>query len=275
MAASTSTAPVIPRKPNALGWARLPKWLRRAILAAALVLVWHLYAVQKGPLLIATPWQTAQAFWEGWSNGNLRTSTLTTLRLLGEGVGIGAAVAAVLVVFATLTKVGDDLLALLTAILNPLPGVAVLPLAMLLFGLNENAIRFVIANATIWPIAIAVAAGFKTANQTLVSVGRNIGLSRLRVITDVLAPAALPSTITGLKTAWAFGWRTIIASELFFGVAGNKGGLGNFINDARNNLFTDRLMAGLLTIALLGVAFETLFGVIERRTVIRWGMKSQ
>ncbi len=275
MAASTSTAPVIPRKPNALGWARLPKWLRRAILAAALVLVWHLYAIHKGPLLIATPWQTAQAFWEGWRTGNLRTSTLTTLRLLGEGVGIGAAVAAVLVVFATLTKVGDDLLALLTAILNPLPGVAVLPLAMLLFGLNENAIRFVIANATIWPIAIAVAAGFKTANQTLVSVGRNIGLSRLRVITDVLAPAALPSTITGLKTAWAFGWRTIIASELFFGVAGNKGGLGNFINDARNNLFTDRLMAGLLTIALLGVAFETLFGVIERRTVIRWGMKSQ
>jgi NitT/TauT family transport system permease protein len=275
MAASTSTAPAIPRKPNALGWARLPMGLRRTILGAILILVWHLYAVHKGPLLIATPWQTLQAFWEGWRDGNLRSATVTTLRLLGEGVAIGAAVAAVLVVFATLTKVGEDLLALLTAVLNPLPGVAVLPLAMLLFGLNENAILFVIANATIWPIAIAVSTGFKTANQTLVAVGRNIGLSRVRVITDVLAPAALPSTITGLKTAWAFGWRTIIASELFFGVAGNKGGLGNFINDARNNLFTDRLMAGLLTIAMLGVLFETLFGVIERRTVVRWGMKSQ
>lgn len=274
MAASTSAAPAIPRKPTAIGWARLPAWLRRGILGVALVGAWHLYAVHKGPLLVATPWQTAQAFWNGLHDGTLRSATLTTLRLLGQGVGIGALVAAVLVVLATLTKVGEDLLILLTAILNPLPGVAVLPLAMLLFGLNENAIRFVIANATIWPIAIAVSTGFKTTNATIVAVGRNIGLSRIRVITDVLAPAALPYAISGLKTAWAFGWRTIIASELFFGVAGSKGGLGNFINDARNNLFTDRLTAGLLMIAILGVAFETLFGVIERRTVVRWGMKT-
>lgn len=274
MAASSSAAPAIPRKPVAIGWARLPVAVRRGILGVLLVLAWHFYAVHKGPLLIATPWQTAQAFWHGLHDGTLRSATLTTLRLLGEGVGIGALVAAVLVVLATLTKVGEDLLILLTAILNPLPGVAVLPLAMLLFGLNENAIRFVIANATIWPIAIAVSTGFKTTNSTIVAVGRNIGLSRIRVISDVLAPAALPYAISGLKTAWAFGWRTIIASELFFGVAGNKGGLGNFINDARNNLFTDRLMAGLLMIAILGVLFETLFGVIERRTVVRWGMKT-
>jgi NitT/TauT family transport system permease protein len=274
LAASTSTAAAIPQKPHAIGWERLPRSLRLTLIGVALVGVWHIYAVHKGPLLIATPWQTAQAFWDGLHDGTLRTSTVTTLRLLGEGVGIGAAVAAVLTVFATLTRVGEDLLILLTAVLNPLPGVAVLPLAMLLFGLNENAIRFVIANATIWPLAIAVSTGFKTTNATIVAVGRNIGLSRIRVITDVLAPAALPYAISGLKTAWAFGWRTIIASELFFGVAGNKGGLGNYINDARNNLFTDRLMAGLLMIAILGVVFETLFRVVERRTVVRWGMKT-
>ncbi len=275
MAASTDVSAAVPiHRPRALGWARLPVALRRAIIAAVLVAVWHLYAVHRGPLLLATPWQTAQAFWDGWSDGTLRTATFTTLRLLGEGVGLGAAIAAVLTVFATLTKVGEDMLTLLTSVLNPLPGVAVLPLALLLFGLNETAIRFVIANATIWPIAIAVTTGFKTTNATIVAVGRNIGLSRLRVITDVLAPAALPYAITGLKTAWAFGWRTIIASELFFGVAGSKGGVGNYINDARNNFFTDKLLAGLLTIAILGVLFEALFAALERRTVVRWGMKS-
>lgn len=273
MAASTSAA-AVPRKPRAIGWARLPVWVRRGVIGAFLVGAWHLYAVHKGPLLIATPWQTAQAFWDGLRDGSMRTATLTTLRLLGQGVGLGLVAAGFLVVFATLTKVGEDLLSLLTAVLNPLPGVAVLPLAMLLFGLNENAIRFVIANATAWPIGIALTTGFKTTSPTIVAVGRNIGLSRVRVITDVLAPAALPHAISGVKTAWAFGWRTIIASELFFGVAGNKGGLGNFINDARNNLFTDRLMAGLLMIAVLGVAFETMFGLIERRTIVRWGMKT-
>jgi NitT/TauT family transport system permease protein len=274
LAASTSTATAIPVRPRALGWARLPAWLRRSIIGAVLVVIWHLYAVHKGPLLIATPWQTAQSFWEGWSDGSLARPTWTTFRLLLEGVGIGAFVALVLTAFATLSQVGEDLLTLLWSILNPLPGVAVLPLAMLLFGLNESAVRFVIANATIWPIAIALSTGFKTTNPTLVAVGRNIGLSRLRVISDVLAPAALPHAISGLKTAWAFGWRTLIAAELVFGVAGSEGGLGNVINNARLYLLTDDMFAALLTIAILGVLFEALFGLLERRTIVRWGMKT-
>ena len=211
---------------------------------------------------------------DGWRSGSLAAPPWTTLRLLGEGIGIGAVIAALLTAFATLSKNGEDTLILLTSVMNPLPGVAVLPLAMLLFGLNEKAILFVIANATIWPIAIAVSVGFKTTNQTLVAVGRNVGLSRVRVITDVLAPAALPSAIGGLKTAWAFGWRTIIAAELVFGVAGESGGLGNYINDARQYFITPRIFAGLLTIAILGVVFEMLFGLLERRTVVRWGMKT-
>jgi sulfonate transport system permease protein len=271
---STSTVTVAVARPRSSGWERLPVWMRRTIIAAFLVLAWHLYAVHRGPLLVATPWQTAQAFWEGWTEGNLASQTWTTLRLLIEGVGIGAFFAVVLTAFATLSKVGEDLLILLTSVLNPLPGVAVLPLAMLLFGLNETALRFVIVNATIWPIAIALSTGFKTTNPTIVAVGRNIGLSRVRVITDVLAPAALPYAISGLKTAWAFGWRTIIAAELVFGVAGSEGGLGNFINNARLYLLTDQMFAGLVTIALLGVLFEMLFGMLERRTVVRWGMKT-
>jgi NitT/TauT family transport system permease protein len=271
---TTSASTVAVARPRTIGWARLPVWLRRAIIAAALVVAWHFYAVDRGPLLVATPWQNAQAFWDGWRDGALASQTWTTLRLLLEGVGLGAGVAAILTAFATLSKVGEDLLILLTSVLNPLPGVAVLPLAMLLFGLNETALRFVIANATIWPIAIAVSTGFKTTNPTIVAVGRNIGLSRVRVITDVLAPAALPYAISGLKTAWAFGWRTIIAAELVFGVAGSEGGLGNYINNARLYFLTDQMFAGLVTIAILGVVFESLFGALERRTVVRWGMKT-
>jgi sulfonate transport system permease protein len=269
-----STSAVVVERPRTSGWERLPVWLRRTIIGAVLIVAWHLYAVHKGPLLVATPWQALQAFWNGWTEGNLASQTWTTLRLLFEGVGIGVFFALLFTAFATLSKVGEDVLALLTSVLNPLPGVAILPLAMLLFGLNETALRFVIANATIWPIAIALSTGFKTTNPTIVSVGRNIGLSRVRVITDVLAPAALPYGISGLKTAWAFGWRTIIAAELVFGVAGSEGGLGNFINNARLYFLTDQLFAGLLTIALLGVVFEALFDALERRTVVRWGMKT-
>ena len=241
-----------------------------------LIGLWQAYVSfgDVNPLLFASPAETARALWYGWTDGSLADTTWTTLRILLEGVGIGIAVAAVFVVFATLTLVGNDLLVLLTSILNPLPGVAVLPLAMLWFGLNENAILFAIANATVWPIAISVTTGFRTTSPTLVAVGRTIGLSRLRLIADVLLPAALPHAISGIKTAWAFGWRTVIAAELVFGVAGSSGGLGTYINNAKLYLVVPRVFAGLVTIAALGVAFEALFGVLQRRTVVRWGMQS-
>lgn len=246
------------------------------MLLGLLVLAWYAYIWVAHPksLLFASPWETARAFWDGWSDGSLAGPTGRTVELLLEGTGIGLGIGLVLTALATLSRFGDDLLTFLTSIFNPLPGVAVLPLAMLWFGLNERAILFVIANATVWPIAINVSNGFRTTNQTLVAVGRNIGLSRLRLITDVLAPSALPHAIAGVKTAWAFGWRTVIAAELVFGVAGSKGGLGAYINNARLYLLVAPVFAGLVTIAILGVLFESLFGALERRTVVRWGMKT-
>ena len=257
-------------------WGALPRPVRQVLLLVLLVAVWQAYVSVShvSHLLFASPWQTATALWDDWRDGSLAGPTWTTLRILLEGVGIGIVVAVVLTVFATLSRVGADVLELLTSVFNPLPGVAVLPLAMLWFGINENAILFAIANATVWPVAINLSAGFKTVSPTLVAVGRNIGLSKLRVVTDVLAPAALPHAVSGLKTAWAFGWRTVIAAELVFGVAGSKGGLGNYINNARLFLLTPRVFAGLVTIAVLGVAFESLFGALETHTTVRWGMKA-
>ena len=274
--AAVSTSPATARRPAAWGWTTLPAWLRKAILLVALVGVWQSYVSlgHVSPFLWATPWQTGRTFVTGWSDGSLAGPTWATLQLLLESVGIGAGIAVAFTVVAALSRPGADLLELLTSIFNPLPGMAILPLAMLWFGINTSAIVFTIALSTIWPIAINLSMGFRTVSPTIVAVGRNIGLSRFRVVTDVLAPAALPHAVTGLKSAWAFGWRTAIASELVFGVAGSKGGLGNYINNARNFLLTPRVFAGLVTIAILGVLFEALFGAAERRTVVRWGMKS-
>ena len=259
-----------------LRWGRLPSPLRYLLLLAALIGLWQAYWIisDVNPLLFSGPRDVADAFWTGWKDGRLARVTWTTLRILAIGIGIGAVVAITLTAFAALSQIGADLLRMLVAILNPLPGIAMLPLAQLWFGLNTHALLFVIANASAWPIAIALDTGFKTVNPTIVSVGRNIGLSSRRLITDVLAPAALPHAISGLKTAWAFGWRTIIAAELVFGVAGAKGGLGTYINDAKLFLQIPQIFAGLVTIAILGMAFELLFGVLERRTIVRWGMKT-
>ena len=275
MARGSVALPARPRGAR-LRWRRLPAWLRYLLVLAALIGIWEAYweISDVNPLLFAGPRDVADAFWTGWTDGRLARTTWTTLRILAIGIGIGALVALTLNTFAALSQIGEDLLRMLVSILNPLPGVAILPLAMLWFGLTERALIFVIANAAAWPIAINLSTGFKTVNPTIVAVGRNIGLSSRRLITDVLIPAALPYAISGLKTAWAFGWRTIIAAELVFGVAGADGGLGTYINNAKLFLQIPQVFAGLVTIAILGVAFETLFGLLERRTIVRWGMKT-
>jgi NitT/TauT family transport system permease protein len=276
-AAATAAARDI-RAPKIRGsrWARMPVVARRAILLVALVAVWQIYVSVSdvSPLVFASPADVASALWDGWTSGELAKATLTTLKILAIGMGIGIVIAGILTTLATWTRIGEDVLVLLTSMLNPLPSIAILPLAILWFGLSSSALIFVIANAVTWPIAINVSMGFRTVNPTILAVGRNIGLRGWKLVRDVLLPAALPHTIAGLKTGWAFGWRTIIAAELVFGVAGGNGGLGNFINKSRYFLQIPDVFAGLVSIAVIGIALDYLFTLVERRTVIRWGMKS-
>ena len=265
-----------PPKVRTSPWGRIPTVLRRSIVLVGFLVIWQLYVTfsDVSPLVFSSPADVAEALWEGWSSGKLAKATLLTLKILGIGMLIGMGVAAVLTTLATWTRIGDDVLVLLTSMLNPLPSIAILPLAILWFGLSETALILVIANAVTWPIAINVSTGFRTVNPTILAVGRNIGLRGWKLVRDVLLPAALPHIISGLKTGWAFGWRTIIAAELVFGVAGGGGGLGNYINDARYFLRIPEVFAGLVTIALIGIALDWLFTLLERRTVVRWGMKT-
>ena len=82
-------------------------------------------------------------------------------------------------------------------------------------------------------------------------------------------PAALPHTMTEIKTGLGYGWRTVIAAGLVFGIPGSKGGLGNLLNDARTVRRTDDVFAGIVTVAAIGVLLEAGFNLIERRTAPR------
>lgn len=269
-----STRPL--KRKQRFTWGSMPTIVRRGLLLVVVVGTWQAYVTigDVNPLLVASPVDVAEALWNGIIGGELLTFTLTTLRILGLGMLIGISVAAIFTTLATWSKVGADLLALFTAMINPLPGVAILPLAILWFGLKPSALIFVIANAVIWPMAINVTMGFHTVNPTIMMVARNLGLRGFKLVREVLMPAALPYTITGIRTGWAFGWRTIIAAELVFGVAGSNAGLGAFINDARYFLRIPDVFAGLVLIAVIGILFEYLFNQIEARTVVRWGMKA-
>jgi NitT/TauT family transport system permease protein len=176
---------------------------------------------------------------------------------------------------ASATRLGADLLETLTAMFNPLPSVALLPLALIWFGLGEGSIIFVLVHAVLWAVALNTHAGFRAVSPTLRMVGQNYGLSRIGFIRRILIPGAFPSILSGLKIGWAFAWRTLIAAELVFGVSSGRGGLGWFIFEHKNQLLIPQVFAGLLTVILFGLFVENvIFTAIESRTVRRWGMQT-
>lgn len=225
------------------------------------------------PLLLPPPSAIVVRFWETVAGGEMVGYTWRTLQWLLVAMAIGLGLALLVSALAITTRVGRIFLSTATSVLNPLPGIAVLPLAILWFGINEKALLFTVVNSIIWAMALNTQVGFETVPVTLRLVGQNLGLGAARLVTDVLLPAALPNLLTGVRISWAYGWRTIIAAELVFGsTAGSSGGLGWMIYMARYNLDTSGVFAGLLSLVVIGLVVENLFQRLEVVTVRRWGM---
>jgi NitT/TauT family transport system permease protein len=251
-------------------------FVRKTALLAVLAFIWQIYAtLLNNPLLVPTFGATVQAFWEAITTGGLLGKAWYSIRLLLMGYAAGLALAAVLTVLAITSRVGTDLLETLTSMFNPLPAIALLPLALIWFGLGKGSLVFVMIHSVLWPVALNTHSGFMSVSDTLRMVGRNCGLTGLSYVAKILIPAAFPSILTGLKIGWAFAWRTLIAAELVFGVSSGSGGLGWFIYENKNLLEIANVFAGLFSVILLGLFVENIiFRTIELRTVRRWGMQS-
>jgi len=250
-------------------------FVRKLALLAVLALAWELYARSiDNSLIFPTFSATARALYEGFVEGGLLLRAWTSIRVLLMGYAAGLALAAVLTVLAITTRVGTDLLETLTAMFNPLPAIALLPLALIWFGLGEASLIFVLIHSVLWAVALNTHSGFMSVSMTLRMVGRNYGLTGLRYVAGILIPAAFPSILTGLKIGWAFAWRTLIAAELVFGVSSGSGGLGWFIYENKNLLEIQNVFAGLFTVILIGLLVENvIFRTVEIRTIRKWGMQ--
>jgi len=249
--------------------------VRRILIVLALAAIWQAYgAWLSNPLIFPSFGAVLDALWESILTRNLLWRAWSSIVVLAKGYVIGVALALAITALAVSTRVGSDLLSTLTAMFNPLPAIALLPIALLWFGLGETSLVFVLVHSVLWPLALNTHAGFTAVSDTLRMAGRNYGLTGLRYVAGVLIPAAFPSILAGLKIAWAFAWRTLIAAELVFGVSSRSGGLGWFIFENRNELNIPEVFAGLVMVILIGLAMEgVVFRAIEARTVRLWGMQ--
>lgn len=262
--------------------------VRKFSVLVLLVVAWELYTRlgEVHELMFPTFSATGAALISALINEGLLVNVWNSLSLLLTGYVIGIGIAAVLVILGVWTRFGSDLLTTLTAMLNPLPAIALLPLAMIWFGLGPQAIVFTLLHSIIWPVALNTHAGFQGVTETMRMVGRNYGLRGLPYIYKILIPASFPSILTGLRIGWAYAWRTLIAAELVFGgqvmdtsgqlgaEGSNAGGLGWIIFQNQMENQTRYVFAGLFSVIIVGIVIENgFFRNIEDRTVRKWGMQ--
>lgn len=206
--------------------------------------------------------------------GELWNYIWQTLSVILESFAISIVLAVVVTGLAVSNTWMRQFLSVMTGIFQPLPSIALLPMAILWFGFSRQSLIFVVVMSMVWPIASSLTVGFATISPTLMRLGRNFELGRMRMMGEILLPAALPMMISGLRIGWGFGWRTIVAAELVFGATGNSGGIGWYIDNSRLFMQIADGFAGILLVVIVGLLTESLFRLVQYVTTHKWGTES-
>ncbi len=246
------------------------KRLRQIVFFASLLVLWELIS-RSGiwpDYLFPGPVAVSQALISGLRKGLYLQGVWVSLQRIVIGYGISVIIGVAMGALIARNKLVEDTVGSLVIGLQALPSVCWLPLAILWFGLNERAVGFVVVMGSLFSIILGVRDGIKNTPPVYVKAARNLGASGLRLYTQVILPAALPSIVGGLKQGWAFAWRSLMAAELLYFTLS----LGNLLQTGRDLNDAAAVMAVMVLIVTLGVAVNQLiFAPLEQRISERWG----
>jgi NitT/TauT family transport system permease protein len=219
------------------------------------------------PLLVPSPWAVGATLVAGIRDGSLVIALLASLARVCAGFVIGTVLGIGLGALTAKSVWAEDTIGRLILSLQTIPSIAWLPFAMLWFGLNEKAILFVVALGATLPIAISVESGIRQMPANLARVSRMMGMTSGQMMRYVTIPASVPSLAVGMRNAWAFGWRSLLAAELLMATKG----LGQVLNLGRELVEMDRVFAVMILIGVLGYAIDQgLFRRLEAAVASRW-----
>lgn len=211
-------------------------------------------------------------FTVGYANTSFWVYIVNSMKLLLKGLLIGVLLSFVLSGLSMLSDTIYYIYNFVVSIFDLLPGIALLPVLIIIMGTTPTVIVVLIVHAVIWPMSRSVLDGFKSVPDIYIESGKNIGLNGIRLILGVYVPATTRYIVTGLKTCWSRAWRGLISAEMIFGIASSPG-IGLYINQMRTNLKNAEMYATLVVIIIIGVVVQ--YGIlapIENNTVKKWGM---
>ena len=253
----------------------MKKIISRVLIFVCIIAIWQtvFYAGIFPKILFPSAFDILKTFFNEIRDGSMFLKLGYTLYLIALGLFFSFLIVIIFVLIASVSKSSKNFFLTAVSVLDPLPSIALLPLAILWFGIGKTSIVVVMAHSVIWPVLLAILTGFDAIPKIYKEVAANMQISRIRAIFDIYIPASMPSILMGIKNGWARAWRALIAAEMVFGTTGATGGIGWDIYIKRSYLDMTGMLSSILLLMIVGILVEDLFfKFIEKKTIKKWGM---
>ena len=219
---------------------------------------------------LPSPAMVAQSFADLLFNGSLVMSIGMTMWRLVAGFSIsiilGVGTGLLMVRFRDFGKTMSSF----AVGLQSFPSIAWVPFAILLVGLNDFGILFVVVLSSIFSVMLSTYSGIRNINAIYLRAAKNMGATGMSLFTSVMIPAATPSLIVGIRQAWSFAWHALIGAEILIAASV---GLGHILLVGREFQLMDQIIASMITIFAIGFVFDRLiFYRLEDKVRSRWGL---
>jgi ABC-type nitrate/sulfonate/bicarbonate transport system, permease component len=213
---------------------------------------------------------------EDISSAHLLLKAFNSVFLVLEGLIISSLLAFVVALACHKFKIINNLFSFLCTVFIPLPSIALLPLIIIWFGIDREAIIILVCFGIFWMILIQILNSIKQMPKTYIEWAKNIELNTFDYFRLLVIPCIISDLIGTLRIAWGRSWRSAISAEIIFGAIGNKGGLGYYLNYNRQYGRTDGVLAGIILIIIISIIIEKLvFKKMEKHTIERWGLNEK
>lgn len=242
---------------------RLLPWLVPALLLA----LWQL-AASKGWLstrILPAPSAVVRAAWRLAASGELWENLRVSALRAASGLALGGGCGLLLGLLNGASRTAETALDTTLQMVRNIPALALIPLVILWFGIDESAKLVLLSVGVFFPVYLNTFHGIRSVDPALIEMGRSYGLSGWRLYRDVILPGALPAMLVGLRFALGLVWVILIVTETISA----QSGIGYMTMNAREFLQTDVVLLGILLYAVLGKLADVLARLLERR-LLRW-----
>ncbi len=233
------------------------------LMPLALLLVWQGFSMLGwiNHRVLPAPLAVLVSGWELLISGDLFRHLASSFGRAASGFLIGGGLGLVLGLIAGLSRFGEALFDTTLQMLRNIPPLAILPLVILWFGIDESAKVFLVAFGTLFPVYLNTYHGIRSIDPTLLEMARSYGVTGHELFRQVVLPGAMPSILVGVRYALGIAWILLIVAETLSATSG----IGYLASNAREFLQTEVVVLSILLYALLGKAVDSLARWLERR----------